>query len=94
MFNYITVFFQPSQKPEPGPPAPLAIHVGDADPSINVLMYVGLGMGAVGLVITFVGIGEKGFKSLQLKLVGPGLVGCGLILTILRQSHENMRSIY
>ena len=41
-------------------------------------------MGAVGLVITFVGIGEKGFKSLQLKLVGPGLVGFGLVLTIIR----------
>ena len=79
---------QPLPCEEPGPshhvPDPPAGQVGDAEPDVNVLLYVGLGMGAVGLVITFVGIGEKGFKSLQLKLAGPGLVGCGIILTIIR----------
>ena len=82
--------FQPSlhEQPDPGAPAdlpdPPAGQGGDLEADVNVLLYVGLGMGAVGLVITFVGIGEKGFKSLQLKLVGPGLVGCGLVLTIIR----------
>jgi hypothetical protein len=45
---------------------------------------VGLGTVAVGLIITFVGLGEKGFKTVQLKLIGPGLIGCGLVLTVIR----------
>jgi hypothetical protein len=41
-------------------------------------------MVAVGLVITFVGLGDKGFKSIELQLVGPSLVGCGLIFALLQ----------
>ena len=52
--------------------------------NLNILLYVGLGTVAVGLIITFVGLGEKGFKTVQLKLIGPGLVGCGLVLTVIR----------
>lgn len=52
--------------------------------SANVILYVGLGMISVGLVITFVGLGEKGFKTLELKLIGPSLVGCGVFFTLLR----------
>ena len=48
--------------------------------SVSALLYVGLGLVAVGMVITFVGLGEKGFKSFQLRLVGPGLVGLGVLL--------------
>jgi hypothetical protein len=33
-----------------------------ASSSANVVLYVGLGMAAMGLVITFVGLGDKGFK--------------------------------
>ena len=51
---------------------------------LQVLLYVGLGMVAVGLVITFVGLGEKGFRTLQLQLVGPCLVGGGVMLILLR----------
>jgi hypothetical protein len=51
---------------------------------VNVLLYIGLGMMAVGLVITFVGLGEKGFKTTELQMIGPGLVGGGVILAILR----------
>jgi hypothetical protein len=36
------------------------------------------------LVITIVGLGEKGFKSKELKLVGPILVVCGLFFTLLQ----------
>ena len=39
---------------------------------------------SVGLVITFVGLGDKGFKTLELKLVGPCLVGCGLFCVFLQ----------
>ena len=49
-----------------------------------MFLFVGLGLAAVGLVITFVGLGEKGFRTLELKLVGPCLVGGGLLLTLLR----------
>ena len=63
------------------------------------MLYVGLGLVSVGMVITFVGLGDKvkqqqirrahksilqGFKSMQLRMVGPGLVGLGLLLTLLR----------
>ena len=41
-------------------------------------------MVAVGLVITFLGLGEKGFRTTELKLVGPCLVGGGVMLTLLR----------
>ena len=50
----------------------------------SVILYIGLGLVAVGLVITFVGLGEKGFKSIELKLVGPSLVTCGLFLVFLQ----------
>ena len=51
---------------------------------LQVLLYVGLGIVAVGLVITCVGLGEKGFRTLELKLVGPCLVAGGVILILLR----------
>ena len=53
-------------------------------PILQVILYVGLGMISVGLVITFVGLGEKGFKTLELKLIGPSLVGCGVFFALLR----------
>ena len=53
-------------------------------PLLQVILYVGLGMISVGLVITFVGLGEKGFKTLELKLIGPSLVGCGVFFALLR----------
>ena len=39
---------------------------------------------AVGLVITVVGLGDKGFHSLELKLVGPIIVVCGGVLACVR----------
>ena len=50
----------------------------------NVILYIGLGMVAMGLVITFVGLGDKGFRTLELKLIGPSLVGCGMFFALLR----------
>ena len=38
----------------------------------------------IGLVITFVGLGDKGFRTLELKLIGPSLVGCGVFFALLR----------
>ena len=55
-----------------------------ASGSANVVLYVGLGMICIGLVITFVGLGDKGFKTLELKLIGPSLVGCGVFFALLR----------
>jgi len=49
-----------------------------------VILYVGLGMVCIGLVITFVGICDKGFQTLELKLIGPSLVGCGVFFALLR----------
>lgn len=41
----------------------------------NAFLYVGLGSIAIGLVIAFVGTGEKGFKTVELRLIGPSLIG-------------------
>ena len=35
--------------------------------NLNIILYIGLGTMAIGLIITFVGIGEKGFKTIQLR---------------------------
>jgi hypothetical protein len=39
---------------------------------------------AIGLVIAFVGTGEKGFKTLELRLIGPTLIGSGVLCCLLR----------
>jgi hypothetical protein len=49
-----------------------------------IMLYVGLGMAAIGLVISFVGLGDKGFKTIELRLVGPSLLGCGWFLPFLQ----------
>ena len=58
----------------------------------DMILYIGLGMMAVGLVITFVGLGDKGFKTLELKLIGPSLVGCGMFFALLRILYCTMPS--
>ena len=47
---------------------------------MDVVLYVGLGMVAVGLVNTVVGLGDKGFKTFELKIVGPSIIVCGAVL--------------
>lgn len=49
----------------------------------NAFLYVGLGTVALGLVIAFVGTGEKGFKTVELRLIGPSLIGNAISLTFL-----------
>ena len=41
----------------------------------SVVLYLGLSVSSVGLIIFLVGVGEKGFKSLELQLIGPSLIG-------------------
>ena len=41
-------------------------------------------MVAIGLVLTVVGVGEKGFKTVEMKLLGPALLLVGAVLSILR----------
>ncbi len=41
-----------------------------ASGSANILLYIGLGMLSIGLIITFVGLGDKGFRTLELQLIG------------------------
>ena len=52
--------------------------------SDNNILFIGMGLFAIGLVTTFVGLGEKGFKTSELKLVGPCLAGCGIVLAAVR----------
>ena len=67
------------------PPTQTAPEADAAD--VNVLLYIGLGMTIVGLMITFVGIGEKGFQSLQLRLAGPLMVCTGVLLITIRYTN-------
>ena len=46
-------------------------------------LYVGLGIGAVGLVVTVVGLGDKGFQTLELKILGPSVILLGVFVSIL-----------
>ncbi|XP_037094447.1 uncharacterized protein LOC119114351 isoform X2 [Pollicipes pollicipes] len=55
-----------------------------ASSAANIVLYVGLGMVAVGLIITFVGLGERGFQTDELKLIGPSLIGSGVLFCLLR----------
>ncbi|XP_053607304.1 uncharacterized protein LOC128673473 isoform X1 [Plodia interpunctella] len=48
------------------------------------LLYAGLGTLALGLVVYFVGTGDKGFKTPALRLVGPSLIIAGLACCLLR----------
>ncbi|XP_026729521.1 uncharacterized protein LOC113495123 [Trichoplusia ni] len=48
------------------------------------LLYAGLGTLALGLVVYFVGTGDKGFKTPALRLVGPSLIIAGLACCVLR----------
>ncbi|XP_071052183.1 uncharacterized protein [Onthophagus taurus] len=50
----------------------------------NALLYVGLGTMAIGSVIFFVGTGDKGFKTVELRLIGPTLMACGLLCCVIR----------
>lgn len=51
---------------------------------MNTVLYAGLGTTALGLVISFVGTGEKGFLSPELRLVGPSLLCAGLLCCLFR----------
>ena len=51
---------------------------------MDVVLYVGLGMVVLGLVITVVGLGDKGFQTLELRILGPSIVLCGAMLVGLR----------
>ncbi|EZA49308.1 hypothetical protein DMN91_000152 [Ooceraea biroi] len=57
---------------------------GEVSAAVNTVLYVGLGTTALGLIISFVGIGEKGFLSPQLRLVGPSLLCAGLLCCLFR----------
>ena len=44
----------------------------------SIISYTGVCLVCVGLVITAVGVGEKGFTVVELQMVGPGIVLCGV----------------
>ena len=50
----------------------------------TVLLYLGFSLVTMGLIITLVGIGEKGFQTFELKLLGPFLVVCGSLLPVIK----------
>ena len=50
----------------------------------DALLYTGLGMVSVGLAFIFIGAGDKGFKTIELQLVGPCVLGGGVVLVLLR----------
>lgn len=59
-------------------------HRGQVSAAVNTVLYAGLGTTALGLVISFVGSGEKGFLTPQLRLIGPTLFCAGLLCCLFR----------
>lgn len=57
---------------------------GEVSAAVNTVLYAGLGITALGLIISFVGTGEKGFLSPELRLVGPLLLCAGLLCCVFR----------
>ena len=60
----------------------------------NLVLYSGLVLAATGLVITAVGLGDKGFRSRELRLLGPGIVVSGVSLAILRCNKSYVKIEY
>ena len=52
--------------------------------SDNNILFIGMGLMSIGMLTTFVGLGDKGFKTSVLKLLGPCLVLFGTLLVVLR----------
>ena len=50
----------------------------------DALLYSGLGIIMLGLVFTVVGLGNRGFHTLELQLVGPIIIIFGLMLVLTR----------
>ena len=53
---------------------------------INILLYLGFVLVAVGVIITSVGLGDRGFRTLELRMVGPLLLLS--LLLLLRESKQ------
>ncbi|XP_018017109.1 uncharacterized protein LOC108673747 [Hyalella azteca] len=51
---------------------------------VNILLYLGFLFISVGLILTLVGQGQRGFKSEELKLIGPTLIISGVVFSLLR----------
>ena len=50
----------------------------------NIVLYSGLALMATGMVITAVGSGDRGFRSRELRLLGPVIILTGLSAALLR----------
>ena len=50
----------------------------------DIVLWTGLTILMTGTVVSFVGLGEKGFRSKELRLVGPILSAFGLALCVIR----------
>lgn len=50
----------------------------------DTLLWSGLAILLTGTIISFVGLGEKGFRTSYLRLLGPILSGTGLAVVIIR----------
>ena len=48
----------------------------------SVVLYLGLGVSSIGLIIFLVGVGDKGFKSVELQLIGPSLIGNSSLIAV------------
>ena len=45
-------------------------HLCSDEADINILLYLGFVLVAVGVIITSVGLGDRGFRTLELRMVG------------------------
>lgn len=52
--------------------------------NFDTLLWFGLTVLLTGTIVSFVGLGEKGFRTSYLRLMGPILCGTGLAVVIIR----------
>ena len=50
----------------------------------DLLLWLGLAVLVSGLIVSYVGLGEKGFRTSYLRLLGPALCTTGLSAVIIR----------
>ena len=58
------------------------LEVSESNSNADVIMYVGFCLSAAGFCITTVGLGDKGFKTTELRLFGPTLLVLGVVFVL------------
>ena len=48
------------------------------------ILFLGLGLITLGLATTFIGLGDKGYRTAEFRMVGPATVTLGIVLVLVK----------